>query len=221
MKIDFQRAVLLLSFPVAILAGCSNEVEQPYPSEWPPFVEQKRILFGDSCPSLAGKYIIARGHLSSLMIEKLTPTHGDRILWKYMEIQQVANNSIALRLTSIERYRPIVFTSLVQVEGKDYSCKNGWMIFPLTGRASDMTVKSSFMATGVDQEGNLIIKTTIQETREIDEIGVWCGDGCRAIPLPFTITEHNSFSRWNRWNKVPNIPDAMPLADFPRPVWYQ
>ena len=199
--------------------GCGKEVEQPYPSSWPPLDVPERFLFGQSCPNLTGQYTVASGPLFSLIGKKVAAGYGGHIVWKYAEAQAATEKSMVFKLTAMERYAPVVFASIILQEGKDYACKKGWMIFPLNGAISDLTAESSFMAAGMDQAGNLVIKTTIRREKEIDGIGVWCGDGCKEISLPFTIKTHSSFTKWQRWEKAAGIPDSLPLSEYPRPAW--
>lgn len=221
MNAIFSKNILWLIFLTLPITGCKNDTEQPYPSAWPPLNKPKLFESGDNCPNLSGKYKIAAGPFYSLVSDKFSSRYRGHIVWKYAEILPASENSMAFKLTSTEQYNPIVFASIPQQEGKNYSCKKGWMRFPAKGNLSDFKIESFFMEIAADQEGNLVIRTAIQDKKEIDGIGVWCGDGCKSIPLPFTIKTYSTFTKWDRWEKASSVPHSLPFSEFPHPVWRQ
>ncbi len=48
-----------------------------------------------------------------------------------------------------------------------------------------------------DSAGNLVAR---QVTATYLEFPVWCGDGCKGIPLPWTFRTRSSWSAVDRWD---------------------
>ncbi len=98
---------------------------------------------------------------------------------------------------------PKTEVAVVLERNRDYTCENGWLVFPRDSRGP--------VRMTLDGGRNLIA-----ESREISTIGVtvWCGDGCKELPIP--TGTYTGVSRWPRdANAVPW--KGQRVAGYPMP----
>jgi hypothetical protein len=103
-------------------------------------------------------------------------------------------------------------TPIKRVRGKDYECQNGfleteWPSFdvPLNRLNDAIPNDDQFeksLSFAKNKMGELVIRTN---TRHWKGFTVWCGDGCKDVPIPFTSRTRYKWSRW-------------PIATIPAPT---
>lgn len=153
----------------------------------------------NGCPNIAGTYSIM-DEAAYLMLgghyEK-KPKH-----WDILNIS--VNTQQELQITLYESDTGAINeTPIKRIRGKDYECQNGfleteWPYFAvplnrLTDAIPDNDQFEKSLSFAKNEMGELVIRTN---TRHWKGFTVWCGDGCKDVPIPFTSRTRYKWSRW-------------------------
>lgn len=201
-----QSTFALFSMLVALmLAGCDFPRDQ---DDW------KNVITASAneCPDIAGTYSIADQPAYIMLGGHYEEQPKD---WGTISIAGNPQESLHITLyeagSGVSSEKPIS-----RIRNKDYQCQEGWLVteWPYrvlpTNRAEDGIPNDNLFEKSLsfakNTSGDLVMRTTI---RHWQGISVWCGDGCKYIPIPFT--SHRLY-QWSRWPSS-SIPVRSPFAN--------
>jgi hypothetical protein len=189
------RCAALLSLAVA---ACSSQ--RGVPKAYGPLALAK----GDACPDVTGRYAYT-GEPGGFL---LAARHGityENLAVEHFTVTGDADTALRLRIGRSDG--SVVEKRLkrgAQPYGGDYWCEDGWLrLGGDIGARWDSTVNDEgfharrhavHLATG--REGALVTKL---DHTDYDEFTVWCGDGCKGIPLPWTFRTRTTWHRAEAW----------------------
>ena len=187
------KNLLLLSMIFLALTSCDIPVGSN--SNWQDVVKAAN----NECPDITGTYSIMDqpGYLM------LGGHYEDpKKAWEVMSI--TGNPQQELHITLYETNTGISYNALItRTRNKDYQCKDGmletawpYMDAPINRAdesiSNDDLVEKS-LSFAKNKNGDLVLRTN---THTWKGIAVWCGDGCKYLPIPFTSRTHHHWSRW-------------------------
>lgn len=155
-------------------------------------------LKAGQCPYLDGDYAIG----DEAMYRALA-AHYDKEprKWVVASVGGDPQTELRVRLYEAGTGAPIE-EAVRRRRGSDYDCDDGWlrMRWPggmqLLGEGERVPEGDQFdktIAFAKNRDGDLVARIEISHWKGV---AVWCGDGCKYLPIPFT--RSNSFS-WQRW----------------------
>lgn len=207
-------AVALFVLPALVLSqACSKTPGMP--RAWGPL----RLAADSACPRVYGSYDASDRDFAHVVATQYLPFDSLRGRLDAMSLAMDEDSS--LTVIGWVNHEPIDTVRLRK--GRDFTCADGWLVpsYPqwlpsyaddsLAARARGAGRTSMMLATG--DAGALIGRL---DHHTYDEFTVWCGDGCKGIPLPWTWrTSH----RWYRAAVVnPALHIATDVAEPARPM---
>jgi hypothetical protein len=179
-------ALVSLSLP-----GC----DVPTNEDWKDVVKAA----DNECPDITGTYSIMDqpGYLM-LAGHYEKPERN----WSVMSIS--GNPQVELQITLYEADTGISYQSPIKrIRNRDYECKAGmletawpYMAAPINRseeHISDDDLVEKSLSFAKNKKGDLVLRSN---THSWKGISVWCGDGCKYVPIPLTgRTSH----RWRYW----------------------
>lgn len=201
---SFFKILIALS---ALAALCACGDSQDMPRGWP-----RVIVASDSgCPDVAGRYFDSSEPISRMLAPQLVPFDSVEADRAYFELE--GDPRQGLRVTVV--HRDSVRLSGRLTKGSEYSgdyyCANGWLMvgdgrlpnsWDDSVRTDDFRVRRRNLRIAPNTDGALVARL---DFTDYDEFTVWCGDGCRGFPLPWT------FDTRSIWSKAePFDPDLPP-----------
>lgn len=147
------------------------------------------------CPRVDGAYWIQRGIAWALLVEPRLSEASRKMPWSALELRGDAREQLQL-IVRTQEYADTV----TAVRGRDYACAAGWLVPSGEVRLTDLAPEDSArffddpkaqrfaFALAGDTTGALVGRLQVTSFTQFD---VWCGDGCRGFPLPWTI-EHST-----------------------------
>lgn len=196
--------LLALILP-ALISGCGRDTG--YPHDWQPAV----IATDGLCPDITGTYLIA-DHVAYQSLAGRHFYEEKKRNWEVMTISGNPQESLQVVLyesrNAARNDKPIKLT-----KAEHYSCSDGWLqsAWPADTRLRDANDSdergiSKELSFAKNRAGELVIRTDIQRWHEI---AVWCGDGCKYMPIPFTRESTYEWGRWS-WASIPEAALAPP-----------
>lgn len=163
---------------------------------------------GNECPDIAGTYLIMdrAGYLILGGHYEKTPKN-----WEILNISGNPQQELHIRL--YDSLGATNETPLKRVKGTDYKCQNGfleteWPAEVRLDRSDDAIPENhgfeKSLSFAKNNKGELAMRTNIRHWKEVP---VWCGDGCRYVPIPFTSRIRYKWSHWPS--------EAIPTATTP------
>lgn len=200
---------LHLALVAALLGGCSDR--DGYPRDWQPAV----IAPDGQCPDITGTFYISdRVAYQSLAGGRFYEEHPR--IWSVMSIAGNPQQGLQIQLYETNTGAPGA-TPIKLNKGSEYQCENGWLQLPWPGsipmrteedNPNDERLMDKSLAFAKNRAGELVIRT---DTAHWHGFPIWCGDGCKYVPIPFTRTVSHA---WSRWPSVP-IPAYQPSPSAP------
>ncbi len=202
---------ILFSLALALIAAaCSGT--KGMPSAWP-----KVVLAADSaCPSVAGRYFDSSAPISMLMAKRHVAWDSTNADWAYFELAGNADQGLTVRVV----YRDSVSTTGTLRKGTawsgDYFCDGGWLRIPdgtslsqwdEDMKTSDFFPKRHALQIAPNKDGALVARL---DFTDYDEFTVWCGDGCKGFPIPFTFETKSVWSMAEKFD--PDVPTPVARA---------
>jgi hypothetical protein len=143
-----------------------------------------------TCPPIAGTFEYADNDLA-VALTRMLPWEARQRPWWTITITGSADSAMVLAMHRFDGTHDTVTVRL----GNGYVCTGGWLVPPeadalFAGRAYDddgNRANRNAFAIAIDDEGALIGRRT---ATTYDQFDVWCGDGCRGFPLPWTFRDH-------------------------------
>ena len=208
------------------LAACSND----YPADWPPIA---RPWFG-SCPDLTGTYDVSGGNPFEPP-DAATPARF-KAPWQLLKIASRGSGNLELTWTRsadagalaagqdpAARWSPAhrglgeaLYLAALGVPPQALARELGDTRAALRCSHGVMVLERGKQIAR-DTAGNLVMMAGEQRVA-VDEIPLWCGDGCRGIPLG-----RSSRHAWHRW-ALSTVPAPLPGGRrddrFEAPGWH-
>ena len=143
-----------------------------------------------TCPPIAGTFEYADNDLAFAMTRML-PWEARQRPWWTVTVTGSADSAMVLALHRFDGSHDTVTVRI----GNAYVCTGGWL---RPANAGEMFAGRPYDAEGnranrndfdiaVDGDGDLVGRRT---ATTYDQFDVWCGDGCRGFPLPWTFRDH-------------------------------
>lgn len=199
------RVSLSLLLLALLLGGCGGS---GYPKKWAPLAKPP----GNQCPDITGTYFIA----DRLAYQTLAGGHFYEEQPRHWSVMTLAGNPQAgLQVMLYESQSGVPMDKPVKLNhGGEYRCDDGWLDMSWPGGFSmrgedddpnDSRLMEKSLSFAKNSAGELVIRTN---TAHWYGIPVWCGDGCKYLPIPFTRTVSYG---WNKWAASP-VPVPLPVA---------
>jgi hypothetical protein len=214
-----------LSCLAAALVACSDR--QVVPGGWGPL----RLATADTlCPDIAGDYqleTVARiaslvdEYESDALLLSLSAGMSGRVelserAMTSLRIEGDVNRGVELTLVYAHDSMPPRDTVRLR-RTLSYACEGGWLrlrtvtVPPRDVDAprddSNLTVRERVLSIAGGAKGSLVGRMT---TTRMVEFPIWCGDGCKGIPLPWTATKRTT---WMRLLNVADDPTSLDMSD--------
>ena len=202
-------AALHLALITVLLGGCSDR--DGYPRDWSPAA----VAPDGQCPDITGTFYISdRVAYQALAGGRFYEEHPR--IWSVMSIAGNPQQGLQIQLYETNTGAPGA-TPIKLNKGSEYQCENGWLQLPWPGSISlrteddnpdDDRLMDKSLGFAKNRAGELVIRT---DTARWQGFPIWCGDGCKYVPIPFTRTVYHA---WSRWPSVP-IPAYQPSPSAP------
>lgn len=192
------RAIPLVLLAVVIAAACSDANDDRLPKG---ITLRERPAVDDStldCPRLNGVYLPLPGLIWNRLVFRSLSWDGRTRPWSTLRIRGNVRDSLQLIVESGAHAETLTTT-----RGGGYSCASGWLIpsgdvyLSELGREdsaryyNDTKSQRLHFAVSSATDGSLVGRLRV---RSYSEFTVWCGDGCRGFPIPFTSTYETKYS---------------------------
>ena len=205
------RRILALALFALVAAACSRGTKG-MPRGWP-----KVVLAADStCPAVAGRYFDSSEPISTLLAKRHVAWDSTNADWAYFELAGNADQGLTVKVV----YRDSVSTTGALRKGTawsgDYFCDGGWLRIPegnaltqwdQTFKTGDFYPKRHAMQIAPNKDGALVARL---DFTDYDEFTVWCGDGCKGIPIPFTFETKSVWTMAEKFD--PELPPPVARA---------
>ncbi len=203
---------VLTILALTLTAAACGQATNGMPSGWP-----KVILASDStCPTVAGRYFDSSAPISMVMAKQRVAWDTTNADWAYFELAGNADQGLTVQVV----YRDSVSTTGTLRKGNawtsDYYCEGGWLHIPdgssLSHWDQDMKTgnfvpKRHAMRIAPNTDGALVARV---DFTDYDEITVWCGDGCKGIPIPGSFTTKSVWTMAEKFD--PELPTPVARA---------
>lgn len=198
--------LLLLS---ALFSGCGNH--DGYPHDWDAAVTAP----AGQCPDITGTYLISDRISYATLAGHYEETPRT---WQVMSLAgnpQVGLEAMVYEINTGTPYEKTIKRS----KGTDYQCDDGWLEMPWPGGVAltteddapnDNRQMSKTLSYAKNRAGELVIRTNIARWQAF---AVWCGDGCKYVPIPFTRETTYAWSRWSPIAVPAYRPSNLPAPD--------
>lgn len=161
-----------------------------------------RISLGkkNGCPNVLGRFARTSEPIAHMMAGRFLPYDSTHAAWEWFEL--TGSPDSAMQVT-VQRVDGSVAKGTMRKEGEragDYQCADGWIVLrdrdlPNTWDSDvlepDEHPRRRAMRVASTTTGDLVARL---DMIDFDEFTVWCGDGCKGIPLPWTFTRRSGWS---------------------------
>ncbi|MFN8581624.1 MAG: hypothetical protein U0163_11695 [Gemmatimonadaceae bacterium] len=159
-----------------------------------------------ACPNVTGRFARTSEPIAQMMAGRFIPWDSTAKAWEWFELTGSADSVLEVRVRFLDGSES---AGRLRREGPlagDYRCADGWI--HLSDRDLPNTWDSDVLPEGQHPprramrvasttSGDLVARL---DMIDYDELTVWCGDGCRGIPLPWTFTRKSAWSIARRWD---------------------
>ena len=197
------RACLSIALVLLVpLAACRRETAD-LPKAWRPLQLGKDW----HCPALAGRYAYAADPVGYQIAGRFAPWDSVPHELESFTVEGSADTALHVTLGFLDGQ--VVERRLAKGTeyAGDYHCKDGWL--HLSSRDIPNTWDAEVASGGFvtlrralriapGKDGRLVGRL---DHTDYDEFTVWCGDGCKGIPLPWTFETRSTWSAAERWEE--------------------
>lgn len=206
------RTLGTLGAVVLVLAACDRDTRD-MPRDFGPLTLGKDWR----CPAIAGRYAYG-GEPASWYLAGRFREYGDSTPIEFFTLDGTADTALHIGIGLLDgRVITKVLRKGTQYAG-DYYCEDGWLRLQpgaLSDRFDAEVASEGFfprrrellLATG--RESALVAR---YDRTDYEELTVWCGDGCRGIPLPWTFETRSTWSRTEVWAEGAPRPSVVAAA---------
>lgn len=214
-----RTAIAITTLLAAALLACSADWSESLPRG---VALRATVAVSDSsrdCPAVAGEYWVQRELIWNRLFQPSLSDEQRRIGWSKVAIGGEPLDSLEVVLSAAGlRDRTVL------LRGQHYDCASGWIIPRGTIMLADLSDEDSLrsmndptrqefsLAIAGDTTGSLIARVRILSWAQFD---VWCGDGCKGFPLPWSVERR---SRWEYLGTTRRQPLGVPDDDLRRKV---
>jgi hypothetical protein len=205
------RAYRLLVTVIALapLLACGGETKG-MPRAWGPL----SLARDERCPNVSGRYVDSSLPIAWLLAGRHVPPDSADADWAWFELGGSAD---------AELHVTVAYADGVEHSGRltkgdpwngDYHCDDGWLKIPDRWipdrwdgelKTDDFMIRRRAMRMAPGADGALVARL---DGIDYDEFTVWCGDGCKGIPLPWTFRTRSAWSVAERWREGTPSPRA-------------
>ncbi len=191
------------------LLACSRGADR-LPDGWAPLALGK----GTHCPVMTGRYLYADQPVGYELVGRHVPWDSIPAELDYFEIAGSADTALHLTVGYVDGRQHQQRLVNGTASSGDYRCEDGWLHTRadlLSDRYDAEVTTDGFypkrrtIRIGRARDGALV---ALLERTDYDEFAVWCGDGCKGIPLPLTFTTRSTWSKavpWKAGEPRPNV----------------
>jgi len=182
------------------LAACNDDLDG-MPREWRPL----ELGQDAGCPAVAGRYVYTAEPIGWQLAGRHVPWDSVPVDLEYYVIAGSADTSMRVTVGYVDgrTYEKRLLKG--SQYARDYHCEDGWLHVragEISDRFDDEVASEGFHAKRHEmrlarrKDGALVARL---DRIDYDEFTVWCGDGCRGIPLPWTFTTRSTWSAAEPW----------------------
>lgn len=191
--------LLPFAFLLAIVA-CKSDTDG-MPKAWRP------LELGDDwrCPAMAGRYIYAPEPISWQLAGRHVPWDSVPAELEYFAIAGSADTALHVTVGYVDGRTHETRLQKGTPYARDYHCEDGWL-HVRAGEISDrfdgevaglgFFARAHAMRIARGKDGTLVARL---DRTDYEEFVVWCGDGCKGFPLPWTFETRSTWSRAEPW----------------------
>jgi hypothetical protein len=183
-----------------VVAACARESGR-MPESWGPVARGE----DGRCPDLTGRYVYADQPLDFVLAGRLVPWDSVPATLEYFTITGSADTALHVTIGTADGRQHRKRVEKGSEYDGDYHCKDGWLqmnddvipdSFDAEVASDGFNARRHAMRIAKGKGGALVARL---DRIDYDEFTVWCGDGCKGIPLPWTFTTRSAWSRAVTW----------------------
>lgn len=158
---------------------------------------------GDACPAVAGRFRDASAPISWAFAARNIRRDPGNIDWASVDVAGVADTALAVTVATHDGQTETTRLRKGTRYSGDYFCADGWLqlgdgtlpsVWDSAFKTPGFMPRRRSMRVATGANGALVARL---DFTDYDEFTVWCGDGCKGIPLPWT------FRTQSRWSSAP------------------
>lgn len=184
---------------VAFALACRGDGGR-MPRDWGPLA----LGTAEHCPAVAGRYAYEDSPVAWALAGSHVAPDIERDLASF-ELRGAADTALQLIVPDGDTMRTVRLIRGSAYNG-DYHCEDGWLHaasrhvserFDTNVARPDFVVRRRALRLAPGAKGALIGRF---DGTDYSEFTVWCGDGCKGIPLPWTFRTSSVWSMVQPWN---------------------
>lgn len=194
---------------LAVAAACSRG--ERLPREWGPLA----LGEGEECPQVAGRYFDSSEPIAHMLAARFVQVDDPNADWDSFELSQPTADAftVVVRFADGEERQGRARRGTGPYAG-DFYCADGWLQvgdrymptkWDAEVRAAGFFPRRRALRIAPGKDGALVARLDLTS---YDDFPIWCGDGCRGIPLPWTWETRSSWSAARRWDPDSPSPRA-------------
>lgn len=196
------RFFLLLTTVVVALVACNGDSKR-MPKDWGPVELGKDTL----CPPIQGRYVYAPGPIEWQLAGRHVPWDSVPAELEYFAVAGTADTALHVTVGYVDGRAHEQRLQKGTRYARDYFCEDGWLQirsgeisnqFDAEVASPEFYAKTHAMRIARSTSGALVARL---DRIDYDEFYVWCGDGCKGFPLPWTFETRSTWSRVERWTE--------------------
>ncbi len=203
--------ILALVFLASMALACGGATKG-MPRGWPDLV----LASDTHCPDVAGRYFDSSEPITFLMAKRRVAFDNVEADWAYFELAGHADSALTVTVVfrdSVERTGTM--RKGTEYDG-DYYCSDGWLRVAGSGgpsrwasevRDQDFYPKRHAVRLAPNEDGALVARLDFTDYAEIT---VWCGDGCKGVPIPGTFDTRSVWTMAEKFD--PDLPPPVARA---------
>lgn len=194
------RLSLPLIAVAMVLAACTDD-SKGMPRAWRPVQLGKDTL----CPPMQGRYIYAPEPIGWQLAGRHVPWDSVPAELEYFGITGSADTALHVTVGYLDGRTHEKRLEKGTRYARDYFCEDGWLHirageisnrFDPEVASAGFFAKAHAMRIARSKSGALVARL---DRIDYEEFYVWCGDGCKGFPLPWTFETRSTWSRTERW----------------------
>lgn len=198
----------LLLFTAAVALAACNGDSKGIPKGWGPVQLGKDTL----CPPIEGRYVYAVEPIGWQLAGRHVPWDSVPAELEYFAVAGLADSALHVTVGYVDGRTHEQRLQKGTPYSRDYFCEDGWLhirsgeianTFDAEVASREFYAKRHAMRIARSKRGALVSRL---DRIDYDEFYVWCGDGCKGFPLPWTFETRSTWSQAERW-----------IAGTPRP----
>lgn len=171
------------------------------------------------CADVAGRYLATSEPISVLLASNHLPNAAPPSEWAWFELSGEADTALTVTVTSEDGVEQSGQLRRGSASDGDYFCEDGWLQIAdrrISNQFDDETESATYrpqlrsMRVAKAADGALVARF---DFITYSEITVWCGDGCKGLPVPGTFKTHSVWSAAERWDADGSPTDATSRVD--------